>query len=440
MIKENKGMRIPIKTCSLAILIFLSSCIAPNNNVPSVQAERESALDDQKNEYDQQSYQKNLTEEDQWVKQQMLILTKNYRQVPSYDQISQFMDQALSGPVDTCPKDPASMSQLDSNDQSSVHPAAIGARKLLASYYQSCSALDKAIDQNTPRLRGVETVRSYGAQKGVAGGKLRRLYNTQSYVESHSILKDLKNDPQYPGPQCRDVTQQPPLYGYGSTAVARGGELKIFQAGAGVVRSSEPSAAIDCSDFISVALASQGLKTGFKTPPYERLTTTGFAQRMKAKNSCLAPSVVSPDDPIRPGDMINLSGSHIVMVDSVGSDPMGIDKHLRSNSCDKITPKDFNFTYIHSGAIKNSYGPSRVKASMHRSGVMWTSMALVARKLCVQKSRDQNGYLDSKALGLSSRMSLIRHKTHVPECVGEKSMKIEGEQCISGCKNLAKDI
>lgn len=429
-------MKILFKLSLMVSVLFLCSCI-PNNTkpLPATQYPQASA-DDVKNEYGQNDY----AEEDQWVRQQMEDLTNNYSNIPSSNDVNNLLGETLSGPVPNCLPDGVPLAQPEGSSGQPLHPAAVGARRLLASYFQSCSAVDKALDSSTPNLRGVESARSYGGQKGVAGGKLRRITNTQAYVDSHLILKDLKADPNYPGAQCRDATQMPPVYGYGSTARSSGGELKIFQPGAGVARGSAPSAGIDCSAFISVALAAQGLKTSHNAPPYERLTTTGFSQRMNARNSCLGAAPVSPEDSVRPGDMINQAGSHIVMIDTVGEDPLGIKKHSQSNSCNSITAKDFDFTYIHSGAIKNSYGPSRVQANLHNGGTMWNNMVLMARKLCVQKSRNQSAHVDSKSLGMSSSMSLIRHKTHEPQCVGETRMKIEGESCIDGCENLSKDV
>lgn len=429
---------IQIKISLLALaLSSLASCI-PNKNTPAPIPFFPESEDDSKFETPGGGLQQ--AEESQWVRQQMQDLTDNYTNFPSSDGLNDTINGALSGPVPNCLPDGVPIAQPEGSEGNQLHPAAVGARRLLASYFQSCSSLDKTIDRSTPSLQGVTSASSIGGQKGVSGGKVRNITNINAYVNSHIVLKDLKNDPNYPGPKCQDATKRPPVYGYGSTARVSGGEMKIFQGGAGVYRGSRPSAGIDCSAFISVALAAQGLKTTKTAVPYERLTTTGFKQRMGARNSCLGHAPVSPEDSVRPGDMINQAGSHIIMVDTVGEDPMGIKKHSKNNSCLSLSSRDFDFTYIHSGAIKNSYGPSRVQANMHDSGTMWSNMVLMARKLCFQKVRKDENHKASNAFGMSSSMSIIRHKTHEPECVGETRMKIEGEDCIDGCSNLDKDV
>lgn len=424
---------------ALLVLTFgsLMSCI-PNKNKPAPIPYSPAGVDDFKFENPEGGEEQE--EESRWVRQQMEELTDNFTNFPTSDGVNDVINGALSGPVPNCLADGVPLAQPEGSEGNLLHPAAVGARRLLASYFQSCSSLDKALVRTTPPLEGVSSASSIGGQKGVAGGKVRNITNLNSYVNSHLVLKDLKNDPNYPGPKCEDATKRPPVYGYGSTAKISGGEMKIFQGGAGVYRGSQPASGIDCSAFISVALAAQGLKTTKTAQPYERLTTRGFSQRMTARNSCLGHAPVSPEDSVRPGDMINHAGSHIIMVDTVGEDPLGVKKHSESNSCMSISTRDFDFTYIHSGAVKNSYGPSRVQANLHDGGTMWNNMLLLARKLCLQKVRKDENHRASSQFGMSTSMSIIRHKTHEPECVGETRMKIEGEDCIDGCSNLDKDV
>lgn len=418
----------------LSVLFVLSSCL-PNDTTPYPTPTP--GPDDEKDETGEHRENEN---NDAWVRQQMDGLTDGYRNVPSSDRVTGVINNLLSGQVVDCLPGgiPGQYSGGSANQK--LHPAAQGARKLLATLFQSCKAIDIPITASTPDLRGVEKAKQYGSQKGVAGGYLRKITNTQAYVSSHIVLKELENDPNYPAGVCKDATARPPVYGYGSTARASGGELKLFQGGAGVASGSRPASGIDCSAFISAALASQGLKMSKKSGPYERVTTTGFHSKVNSANSCLNHAAVSADDPIRPGDMINKSGSHIVMVDAVGEDPLGIKKHSAAGTCDSITTRDFDFTYIHSGSIKGSYGPSRVKASMHSGGAMWNSMRVMAVKLCKKKVKNDTEYADSRMAGMDTRLSVIRHKTTDPECIGSTRMKLEGEECVDKCSNIEKDV
>ncbi|MCO4793748.1 MAG: hypothetical protein KC493_08555, partial [Bacteriovoracaceae bacterium] len=308
---------------------------------------------------------------------------------------------------------------------------------------QSCKAIDLPIDRETQPLKGVYSAKIVDGQKGVSGGRVRKITNNTAYVNSHKVLKELRNDESYPsGPQCRDATKTPPVFGYGSRKIPsrNTGMVKIFSKGSGVARTSKAAAGIDCSSFISNALGAQGLKVSKTSGPFTSHTTRSFHAQANKSNSCLKHAKVTPDDAIRPGDMINVSSSHIVMVDSVGDDPLGIKKYSATGNCNGINPREFDFTYVHSGAIRNSYGPSRVKANVHSGGTMWNNLRVLAVKLCQKKVAQDNAIRDSRMVGMSTRFSLIRHQSNDPQCISDKRIKIEGEDCINKCENVNKDI
>jgi len=372
----------------------------------------------------------------EWLKE-MKDLSKDYTTFPSSYDVTDSIDSYVSA-TQGCEQ------YYDStNYTNKVHnPAAKGARLLLASMFQSCKALDNVIGPETKNLQGVTSAKKFrkpnsrSYQYGVSGGRLRKITNNEDYVNSHIVLKELAKDPDYPAKGCKSVLDQPPVYGYGSrTGVSKSGEVRLFKKGSGVARSSKPASGIDCSAFISTALGSQGLKVTTSSGPFVSNTTRSFSALTRQKNSCLKPATFEANDTIRPGDMLNVAGSHIVMIDGVGIDPLGINKRAKTNSCHDISVNDFDFTFIHSGALKNSYGPSRVHISTYakKPGTMFSNLRQIALKACLNKVKGKKDVVSTANMSTNSRFSLIRHQSDNPSCRSDKRVKLEGEDCVKQC-------
>ncbi|OUR98730.1 hypothetical protein A9Q84_04775 [Halobacteriovorax marinus] len=369
-----------------------------------------------------------LKEED-WINE-MSGLSKDYSTFPSSEDIKNRINSYVTS-SDGCPQ-----YYDNTNPNKSMNPAAKGARMLLATMFQSCAAIDNVIGPSTPNLKGVDSARSYGKQKGVSGGKLRRIYSSKSYINSHIVLSKLAKDPNYPAKGCKSMLDKPPVYGYGSrTGVSKSGGVKLFKGGSGVAKTSSPASGIDCSAFISTALGSQGLKVTTAAGPFTSNTTRSFHALTKQKNSCLKKASFEGDETIKAGDMLNVAGSHIVMIDGVGADPLGINKHATAGTCNSINVADFDFTFIHSGALKNSYGPSRVHISTYANGpgTMFNSLRQIALKTCLSKVKGKTGKVSTASLTTNSRFSLIRHQSDKPSCRSKKRVKLEGESCVKQC-------
>lgn len=364
--------------------------------------------------------------------------TGGFRTFPSSGQVSDFLNETLSGPSNPCEGFEDSYGNAMLGD-GQIHPAAFGARKVLATMFQSCAALTEVID-GSKRSFKVSGVRAVPRSEQPASERRsdikykRKIHNTSAYVSTHPVLSKLKNDPSYPGDKCTDVTKRPPVYGYGSRKYPnKEGVINLSSSGEGVLKSSQPAAGIDCSAFISTALGVQGLKVTKSSGPWEDNGTSTFRDKLDKKNSCLKSAKFDPEQSVVPGDMINVSGSHIVMIDAVGDDPLGIKKYAASGNCDQITVKDFDFTYIHSGNINNSIGPSRVHISLHQGGTMWTNLESVAIKSCYNLLSKKEGHYSTKGLANSSRFAIMRHNTADPACVSDRRVKLKNEDCVKEC-------
>ncbi len=356
-------------------------------------------------------------------------LTNEGATFPSSMEMNDYLQNSVSPPTVDCNTKGTSVS-TDDFVSSITTPAAEGAKKVLATMFQSCKSLNYIIGPETPPLQGIKKIRTGDPEIPYQ----RKLVNTDQYVKSHIILSQLEKDPNYPGAMCRDMTKTPPIYGYGSRKYPnRSNELNLFTEGAGVARSSKDSVAIDCSSFISVALASQGLKINKNSKGFESLTTTNFDQQVGRKNSCLDFATFKGTNSVMPGDMINVAGSHIVMIDKIGNDPLAIKKFSEIGRCDSISISDFDFSYIHSGSIKNSYGPSRVHIRTHSGGTMFNNLRIAAVKQCKKVVAGKTGEVNSQDLTSNRKFGLIRHQSDLPACKTDDKMKLKNEECVEEC-------
>ena len=311
--------------------------------------------------------------------------------------------------------------------------AAEGARKVLASIFQSCKAIEEPITPETSP-QNASGVKSADYNKNHVG-KERKFTDKSTYIETHPVLKILNDDSSYPTDGCYDATEVPPVYAYGSKAKPSGNnEWSLDQAGPGVIPSSAEASGIDCSGMISLALGSQGLKFTTNEKNYSQRSTTGFNDLLGKSNSCLKHAPFSGSTTILAGDMVNTKKGHIIMIDSVGDDPFGIKKvKSEGGSCNDISVVDFDFTYIHSGPAKGNIGPSRVEAKAGGTGHI-DKLLVVAREACEKGNQEYSSEKISNSANLGSKsFSIIRHDSENSDCISDQKQKIQGESCIKQC-------
>ncbi len=373
--------------------------------------------------YDQADDEKN---ED--LEAEVAELTNQFRNLPSSTDINRHIEEQLTPTYDPC-------THQHCNEDTNDTLAAQGARRMLATYYQSCKALEKVITPTTPPLQGITSATKIGNRRNPRGGKLRQITNQSALVRSHVILGPLSNDKNYPkAPLCRDMTKTPPVYGYGSRLShnRQNNSINLFTSGDGVIT---PPAAVasDCSTFISSALATAGLRIRKGGPAFQDLTTDNFNTYARRADSCIKHAEFEGNSSLKPGDMVNIARNHIIMIDTIGPDPMGIEKHAKARTCASLRVSDFNFTYIHSGALKNSYGPSRVHISTHRGGTMFNNMMLNAQAMCRRIVAGDQAKVSSRQLNANGNFGILRHQSNDPACKMSARVKLVGEECTDEC-------
>ncbi len=371
-------------------------------------------------------------------------------------------DQAADTPSLGATRPPVRPDDLGRPTDSDEFPAAKGARMVMATFFQSCKAMDLRVSSpeqlRTQGIRSAQTTML--TSNGLQTRRKREVTNLEQYVNSHYLLSELnrrKDNEQYPGEQCTDSTAIPPVYGYGAKARANGEEIDLFSPrgqgnsscsrqrngsnssstewSQGVDCDSAPVTAIDCSGLVSMALMSQGLR--FWPKGNDDNATGGGTSTIKGMasnaNSCIGPAEMTLDNFLKPGDMLNRSASHIVMVDTVGPDPMGIKKVLESDdkNCASISIDDFDITFIHSGSTGNM-GPARIhtKAMVNNPGGFWNGFVAEARRAC-EKFKKNEPFKTST----SARVGILRHKSDNPECKSdpEDIPKMKGSECVQSC-------
>jgi len=218
----------------------------------------------------------------------------------------------------------------------------------------------------------------------------------------------------------------------------------------------------DCSRFISGAYAAAGLKLIPSEGPDFSMPTARFAKVIKDKGytGCFeAPVYASKKHcascSLKSGDLINLGYHHIVMVDQVGEDPLGVEKIKDLNSCATLSAKDFNFTFIHQSSLKQNNGEevSGIHRAIANRDNLFTPMRIMlermSRRICQQKfSNEKKGVRaekqfaditeDKNGAKLSRHFNIIRHVgSKNPQCVMDKPTPLKKEECV---KNCLKDV
>lgn len=212
--------------------------------------------------------------------------------------------------------------------------------------------------------------------------------------------------------------------------------------------------ATDCSSFVSGALMAVGLKMSKNSTQNNFLSTTATIESdIESGKSCFEKIEYSGvDDVIRSGDVLNDSrGGHVVMVDRLGEDPLGIKKVLSplktegvaldsakkeaAEKCKMISLKDMDLTIVHSTTSKTGNGIVRETANAIQSGSAVGILVNHARYSCLRLLNvypQQASFNSSK--GVCPTCSILRHKgTKDPLCVLKEKPKVQGEECINEC-------
>ncbi len=304
--------------------------------------------------------------------------------------------------------------------KNNLHPLTYGAKKVMSTAYQSCQVLDLPLMSNKYQTQGVRVTGRYRR------GYRRAIFNKNSLNQSHYYLSriDIPNHP-----QCVDVHSSPVIYNYGGKPKTTRNSIDLFQN----KTSSNTLLGVDCSGFVTTALASAGLRLRKSVPirpGHIYAVSSWLLKKPKIKNfSCLKKQVLSKNNPLRSGDII-ASNSHVIIVDETGRDPFGLQHLNQAEKCHSrsIKSSQFNFSIIQSSTNNNAVGINRMHISQALPGMRSIRRGLqkVASKICYNRFQMQTH-------ANIEEISILRHDSENPQC-REKEIYLKHQECLKFCE------
>lgn len=302
-----------------------------------------------------------------------------------------------------------------------------GIRFTFATAYQTCQALDEPVMSGSTSEIDSDAIKVTGPHSDGIGSK-RIITNVTSLLRSHPYYKNVNNY----GSRCLKGSSYPMIYDYGGKPYAMTGSsspLNLFKnAGGGT-----SVLGVDCSGFIYTGLATAGLRLSpnknMKASGVNGISSRMYLEPQKNGMGCLAKITLTPKSDLTAGDIIAVPG-HVLMVDSVGSDPFGIHGVKSADDCSKLAARNFNFIVIQSSPSKNAVGMNRYQARdyLYETDKVRAGLEKYAYYACLAKINNKS-YTPS--LGT---LSVIRHKM-TPTCLGTR-IKLTQESCVEGCTQL----
>lgn len=188
---------------------------------------------------------------------------------------------------------------------------------------------------------------------------------------------------------------------------------------------------MDCSAFISTIFSLSGKKMYERQRySYSRFTTRSIDDSLRRKDSCLSSPEIDVNSPIKEGDIFNVKGSHVVMVDGVGKDPLGIGKIDDVLDCDSIVSEDFDFSIIHSASHLNmGIQRTTARAYFSKARSFAINLEVIAKNICVAKLLGQKHYQIKNSS--SNKFSFINSRKS-QEC-DVQPLSLKEERCLENC-------
>ncbi len=306
-----------------------------------------------------------------------------------------------------------------------THPLVYGAKKVMATAYQSCSVLDLPLMNNQQETIGVHVQSKHSNNRGYQ----RNISNLKEVNQSHYYLSQL-NIPE--NTQCLNIHASPLLYDYGGKPSTSMDSINLFQNSG----SGSQILGVDCSGFVSTAMATAGLRVKQKMsirPIHVKGINSWMIKNARQNQlSCLEKQNISRQNPLQPGDII-ASNNHVVIVDMTdeNEDSFSLARINSSDNChsSKIKTKLFNFSIIQSSIHNNSVGINRmhiVESLSLMDNAFINGLKRVASRACYEIF----GIDNHKNI---NEISILRHTIHEPSC-RDREIYLERQECLQSCE------
>lgn len=335
------------------------------------------------------------------------------------------MDVQCGSPEPTPEDDTTSSERIVSSLPLPVY----GVRFAMATAYQSCQALSEPImDASTPDIED-GAIKITGTHPDGVGSK-REIASVTALLRSHPYYKNVNGY----GANCLNGRSYPMIYDYGGKPYASTGMTAYLN----FFKNSGDGTKVfgtDCSGFIYSALATSGLRIApgkaMKASGVNGISSHMYVEPQKNGLSCMAKITVTPKADLKAGDIVAVPG-HVLMVDSVGSDPFGLNGIKTAEACKGVAAKNFDFVIIQSSPSKGATGINRYQARnyLYESDKMRNTLEKYAYYACLAKVNSKN-YTPNLGTG-----SVIRH-SQTSSCMGTR-IKLTQESCIQACPQLVR--
>ena len=316
-------------------------------------------------------------------------------------------------------------------DSSRLHPLVFGARKVMATAYQSCQVLDlnlmPLVPDHIPDIQGiVET-----SWHGIGDGIRRNISSIERVNATHYYLKRLHKIS--PDQHCPNIFQTPLIFDFGGKPYLTSDpypQVNLFKN----YGSGTSALGVDCSGFVVAALAGAGLRIKRNHPIGNNMV--GLSSWMLkdpegSRLNCLQKIRTGNRHPLLAGDIIAAKG-HVVIIDRVYNDPVsqkpdpfGLSRVVSTGDCTKINSlKKFQFSILQSTSEFNGMGINRIhiKNTVHEQ--LTSGLLKYAQNACYEKFRisAQKPIYD---------ITVSRH-TQDAGCM-EEEWRLVGEECLQNC-------
>lgn len=293
------------------------------------------------------------------------------------------------------------------------------ASNVFAVAYQSCRALEiPPVDVNTPSVEGISILSVPNPENG---GIQRIVSDAKKVKATHPWIRVSS-----PGSNvCFNVSGSPLIYDFGGKPKWSANTIDFFtNSGSGT-----SALGIDCSGFIATVLSATGARyaPGVENKPvYVNQKSDKFINAKSSGFKCFDNISVKSGETIKPGDIAAIEG-HVVMVDSIGTDPFGLKKVSAQSKCNQLTVNNFDFVIAQSSPSKNGMGINKFKAKDYLSGTgnMGKLFLDMAKASCHAAFTLKTVTPNFEGYGI------IRHKG-TKECMSPKAT-LARQACVSAC-------
>lgn len=276
-----------------------------------------------------------------------------------------------------------------------VSSIAQGARNVMALAYGSDAVLAlPVLDRHSENMEGV----------AITGHHSDHVGHIFEVVDRDKICS---TDPYYKGQVC---PEKPMIYNYGGkAAVMDSQDLDISVHGG----SGSKSLGVDCSGFVFLALASQGMKLKTKgnltAHQVDDYAARSYFHFEKTGLNCFEEAPLGHAAEIQSGDIL-VSPYHIAIVDSAGANPLGYDNAMTMEDCRGLNFLSFNFNLIQSAPMIKGVGINRANGGDYTGmNFFFSEIRNIAENACRLSVSGQSGPVRSGFL------RVLRHKD-TPEC------------------------